>query len=162
MNAIVVPGSGMIGRDGVYRITQNALRLVRDAERLVEEGAAELVVFSGWSPTGGPSEAEQMHAAWNGADIELVVEPTATVTAQNASRTLPLLLERGVTRAIVVATPLHVRRARYFFSRLYGAAGIETEFRTARVRPTLHALTWELVALSVRRAQLRAARSELE
>ena len=34
-----------------------------------------------------------MKAAWRGPDVELVVEPTAAVTAQNAARTLPLLLE---------------------------------------------------------------------
>ena len=74
-----------------------------------------------------------MLAAWRGADVELVVEPTAAVTAQNASRTLPLLLERGITRAVVVCTRLHGRRARFFFSRLYGPAGIDTSFRLVPV-----------------------------
>ena len=37
-----------------------------------------------------------MRAAWRGPDVELVVEPTASITAENAARTLPLLVERGV------------------------------------------------------------------
>jgi uncharacterized SAM-binding protein YcdF (DUF218 family) len=103
-----------------------------------------------------------MRAAWRGADVELVVEPTAAVTAQNASRTLPLLLERGVTRAVVVCTRLHGRRARYFFSRLYGPAGIDTSFRLVPVALSPSTLVWELLALSLCRPQLRAARAEVE
>ena len=41
------------------------------------------------------------------------VEPTARTTAENAARTLPLLVELGVRRAVVVCAPLHfVRRKR--------------------------------------------------
>lgn len=158
---IVVPGSGGVGRDGVYRIGRRCLALVREAERLAGEVAVEAVVFSGWSPVGGESEAEQMRAAWRGPDVELVVEPTARVTAENAARTLPLLLELRATSAIVVCTPLHLYRARFFFSRVYASAGIETRFRVARVAPSPAALVWELGALPVRRAQLRAAEAEV-
>ena len=160
--AIVIPGSGGVDRDGVYRIGRRCLAVLREAERIAAETPeAEVVVLSGWSPLGGTSEAEQMRAAWRGPAVELVVEPTATVTAENAARTLPLLVERGVERAVVVCTPLHLYRTRYFFSRLYGAARIETSFRVARIAPSPGALLWELGALPVRRAQRRAARAVL-
>jgi uncharacterized SAM-binding protein YcdF (DUF218 family) len=159
--AIVVPGNGRFGRDGSYRISPRCRTLVREAERLAERLSAEVVVFSGWSPVGGTSEAEQMRDAWQGVDVELVVEPTATVTAENAARVLPFLVERSVTRAVVVCAPLHLYRTRFFFSRLYSPLGIATEFRVARVPPSPHALVWELLALSVRRAQLRAAQAEV-
>jgi uncharacterized SAM-binding protein YcdF (DUF218 family) len=159
--AIVVLGNGSFGRDRVYRIGRRCHALVREAERLAAALPARTVVFSGWSPNGGPAEAEQMRAAWRGADVELVVEPTATLTAENAARTLPLLLERGIERAVVVCAPLHLYRTRFFFSRLYGSFGVETEFRAARIAPTPSALAWELVALTVCRAQLRAARAEI-
>ena len=159
--AIVVPGHGRLNRDGVYRISARCRRLVREAEHLAERLPAETVVFSGWSPIGGPSEAEQMRALWRGPEVELVVEPTARVTAENAGRTLPLLIERGIRCAVVVCAPLHLLRARYLFSRLYADAGIETRFRMARIVPSPHALVWELGALWVRRAQLRAVRAEL-
>jgi uncharacterized SAM-binding protein YcdF (DUF218 family) len=102
-----------------------------------------------------------MQAAWRGPDVELVVEPTAAVTAQNAARTLPLLLERGVRRAVVVCAPLHLYRTRYFFSRLYEPNGVTTEFHVAGVPRTPAALAWELLALPACPVQLRAARAEL-
>jgi uncharacterized SAM-binding protein YcdF (DUF218 family) len=159
--AIVVPGSARFDVDGSYRITAGCRRVVREAERLAARRGSRLVVLSGWSPTPGPSEAEQMRDAWRGPDVELVLEQTATVTAQNASRTLPLLVERDVRRAIVVCAPVHLYRTRFFFRRLYAAHGIATEFHVAPVAPDLSALVWELSALTVRRAQLRAAQAEL-
>ena len=158
--AIVVPGHGALDGDGVYRISAGCRRLVDAAGRLTAEQNAGTVVFSGWSPVGGPSEAEQMRDAWRGPAVELVVEPTARTTAENAARTLPLLVELGVRRAVVVCAPLHFVRARYFFSRLYGEAGIETTLSVVRIPPSLHAFAWELAALPARRAQLRAARAE--
>ena len=64
--AIVVPGNGISGRDGVYRISPRCIQLVREAERLAAELPAETVVFTGHSPAGGPSEAEQMRDVWQG------------------------------------------------------------------------------------------------
>lgn len=159
--AIVVPGSEVRGPDGGYRIGPACVRLVREAERLAETQPVEAVVFTGWSRGSGPSEAEQMRDAWNGPDVELVVEPTASVTAQNAARTVPLLLERGIARAVVVCAPLHVYRTRFLFSRLYGPRGIESAFHVARFVPRPRALVWELVAMPVLRRQLRAAEAEL-
>jgi uncharacterized SAM-binding protein YcdF (DUF218 family) len=155
--AIVVPGHARRGR-----ISDVCVSLVREAERIAASSEVVAVVFSGGPVRGGEPEAEQMRGIWRGRDVELVVEPTAAVTAENAGRTLPLLLERGIGRAIVVCAPLHVYRARYFFSRLYGFAGIATEFRTVAAGRTLRALAWELGAAPVVRRQLRAARSELD
>jgi uncharacterized SAM-binding protein YcdF (DUF218 family) len=155
--AIVVPGHANRGR-----ISTLCLALVREAERLAGTMPVDAVVFSGWAPRGGQPEAEQMRAAWRGPDVELVVEPTAAVTAENAARTLPLLLERSIERAVVVCAPLHLYRARFFFSRLYGAQGIATEFRTVTAGRTLPALVGELAEATAARRQLRAARAELE
>jgi uncharacterized SAM-binding protein YcdF (DUF218 family) len=159
--AIVVPGNGAFEPDGSYRITTRCRRVVAEAERLAERCSPRTVVFSGWAPDGSVSEAEQMRDAWRGPDVDLVVEPTATITAENAARTLPLLLERGIERALVVTTPLHFYRARYFFRRLYAAHGIAARFRMAPVTPTPHMLAWELVALTARSRQLDAAEAEL-
>jgi uncharacterized SAM-binding protein YcdF (DUF218 family) len=150
--AVVVPG-----HHGPERLVD----LVREAERIAAETHVDSVVFTGWARRGGVTEAEQMQAAWAGPEVELVVEPTASVTAENAARTLPLLLERGVERALVVCAPLHLYRTRYFFTRLYGAYGITTEFRVARTRRSVGALVWELAAATACRRQLRAAQAEL-
>jgi uncharacterized SAM-binding protein YcdF (DUF218 family) len=88
-----------------------------------------------------------------------VLEETASTTAENAARTLPLLLERHVTDAVVVCAPLHRVRAGWIFRSVYGGHGIRVRFRTARVLPTPGALLWELGALTVAARQVRAARS---
>ena len=160
--AIVVPGHGWPDLAGVHRISGRCLRLVREAEQLVSSMDAEIVVFSGWSPTRGPSEAEQMRDAWRGPAVELVVEPTAASTAENAARTLPLLLERGVGAAIVVCAPPHLPRTRLCFRRLYRGSGIEVAFRVARFVPTIRSVAWELLALPFLPLQLHTARAELE
>jgi uncharacterized SAM-binding protein YcdF (DUF218 family) len=132
--------------------------LVAEAERTVARIGAEVVVLSGWS-----GEGELMRAAWRGSsDVELVLENTASTTAENAARSLPLLVERGVTDAIVICAPLHLVRARVIFRRVYERHGINVRFRAARVAPTPGALLWELAALTVLGRQVRAAKSELD
>jgi uncharacterized SAM-binding protein YcdF (DUF218 family) len=159
--AIVVPGHGDVDPEGTHRITRRCLRLVHEAERIVTADGADVVVFSGWSSSGGPSEAEQMRDLWSGPDVELVVEPTARNTAENASRTLPLLAERGIERAVVVCAPTHLARTRLLFGRLYRGAGVEVTFRAVAVAPSLRSIAWELAALPFLPAQMRAARAEL-
>jgi len=159
--AIVVPGHGDVDPDGTHRITHRCLRLVHEAERLVTADGADVVVFSGWSSTGGPSEAEQMRDLWSGPEVELVVEPTARNTAENAARTLPLVRDRGIERAVIVCTPTHLARTRLLFGRLFRNAGVEVEFRVVPVAPSLRSIVWELAAFPFLPAQLRAARAEL-
>jgi uncharacterized SAM-binding protein YcdF (DUF218 family) len=159
--AIVVPGHRMLGSDGVHRISGRCVLLVREAEGLVGAAGADVVVFSGWSSSGGPSEAEQMRDEWRGPAAELVVEPTATNTAENAARTLPLLRERGVELAVVVCAPTHLPRARVLFGGIYRSAGVEVAFRAAPLAPTVRSIVWELFAFPFLPVQLRAARAEL-
>ena len=158
--ALVVLGSSRRDRGGAYGISRGCRRVVAYASQLAGRLDPRIVVFSGWAPNGGPSEAEQMQALWRGPDVKLLLEPTASTTAENAVRTLSLLLEHEIEHAIVVCTPLHAYRARWFFRRLYGAQGIETSFEVPRVVPTPSALIWELSALSVRSRQLRSAEKE--
>ena len=159
--AVVVLGHRSLGSDGVHRISSRCVRLVREAERLVGAGGADVVVFSGWSSTGGPSEAEQMRDAWRGPAAELVVEPTARHTAENAARTLPLLLERDVGCAVVVCAPSHLPRTRVLFGRLYRSSGVDVAFRAPRLPPSLRSIAWEVGAFPFLPVQLRAARAEL-
>jgi uncharacterized SAM-binding protein YcdF (DUF218 family) len=145
-DAVVVLGHGR------GRISDRCLALVREAERV----PADLVVFTGLG------EAEQMRDAWRGPDVELVVEPTARTTAENASRTLPLLLDRGVGRAVVVCAPLHSLRTALFFRPLYRGRGVDVHLHPARLSPTPRAIAWELAALPLVPVQLRRSRAELD
>jgi uncharacterized SAM-binding protein YcdF (DUF218 family) len=150
--AVVVPGHSRGGR-----VSDRCLRLVAAAADVVRESGAEVVVLSGLG------EAEGMHAAWpEDARAEVVLEPTARVTAENAARTLPLLVERGVTRAIVVCGRAHAPRVRYFFRDLYGRAGIDVEVRPAPSTLNAPAVGRELVAAWFAPRQRRAARAEVE
>jgi uncharacterized SAM-binding protein YcdF (DUF218 family) len=152
--ALVVPGNS---------IRSACRRLVAEAERAARRTDVDVVVFSGWSANDGPSEAARMRDLWRGpSTVELVLEETASTTAQNAARTLPLLLERGVTEAVVICTPSHLLRARWIFRNVYGPHGVAVRFRIARIAPTPGALVWELGALTVVARQVRAARAELE
>ncbi|MFL5953427.1 MAG: YdcF family protein [Gaiellaceae bacterium] len=139
--AIVVPGS---------TVARTRERLVREAERAARDRGARILVFS------GAGEAEHMRDLWAGPDADLVVEETATSTAENAALTLPLLLERGVREAIVVCAPAHFMRARWIFRRIYGARGIVVGFRAARIAPTPGAIVWELAASTAARRQVRS------
>ena len=139
-SAIVVPGSTLA------RVRE---RLVREAERVARAVDARVVVFS------GASEAGPMRDLWQGPNVELVLEESATTTAGNAALTLPLLLERDIRRAIVVCAPVHLVRARWIFRRIYGAHGVTVAFRPARIVPTPGAIAWELGASTVARRQIR-------
>jgi uncharacterized SAM-binding protein YcdF (DUF218 family) len=126
-------------------------RLVAAAERLARDTRSELVVFSGWS-----GEAVLMRDLWRGpGEAEVVLEEAAATTAQNASLTLPILLERGVTQALIVCAPTHLPRARWIFRRIYGRHGLSVRFAVARALPTPGALLWELAALGVAARQVR-------
>jgi uncharacterized SAM-binding protein YcdF (DUF218 family) len=160
--ALVVLGSSRRDRAGAYTISRGCRQVVAHAAQLAERLEPAVVIFSGWAPNGGASEAEQMRALWQGPEAELLLEPTASTTAENAARSLPPLLERGIEHATVVCTPLHVYRARWFFQRLYTAHGVEASFEAPRIVLTPSALIWELGALTVRSRQLRAAEQELE
>jgi uncharacterized SAM-binding protein YcdF (DUF218 family) len=138
-------------------------RLVSEAERAARDVGAQLVVFSGWAANGGASEAEHMRGLWRGPPtVELMLEKDASTTAENAMRTLPLLVERGISNAVVVCTPMHLIRASWIFRRLYGDHGIRVRFRLARELPTPGALLWELAALTVAGRQVHAARTKRE
>jgi uncharacterized SAM-binding protein YcdF (DUF218 family) len=143
--AIVVPGS---------TVTRVRERLVREAERVALAVGAHVLVFS------GASEAGAMRDSWRGPDVELVVEESATTTAENAANTLPLLLERDIREAIVICAPAHFIRARWIFRRIYGAHGVAVRFRLARIAPTPGAIAWELGASIVARRQVRAHRDQ--
>jgi uncharacterized SAM-binding protein YcdF (DUF218 family) len=154
MRALVVLGSNLAG---------TRRRLVAEAERIARRLHVKVAVLTGGAPHGGASEAELMRKLWRGPDgVELVLEETASTTAENAARTLPLLLARGVDDAVVICAPLHVARARWIFRRVYGAHGIHVRVRPARVLPTPGAFLWELGALTVAARQVRAARAERE
>ncbi len=160
---IVIPGSGRVEADGSYRIGARARDCVRTAARLAERRRPLLVVFSGWSPVSGPTEAEQMLETWDGPDdVDLVLERSATITAENMSRSLPHILDRGVREVTIVCGALHLPRVRYHFGGVYPRHGIRCSYTLTRQTPTPATLAWEAAAFMLMRSQRRAALAEIE
>jgi uncharacterized SAM-binding protein YcdF (DUF218 family) len=114
---IVVLGYHEFADDGSHRISEICRAGVRRAEELAARVAPRAVIFTGWSSTGGPSEADQMAAAWAGPDdVELIRETTAANTAENAVRSLELLRALvGRPEVVIVCSIRHFPRVRYFF-----------------------------------------------
>ena len=161
-HAIVVPGNGYRRRGDVYRLSRRCVAALRISAQLAERERPRVVVFTGWSPHGGPSEAELMLEAWSGRrDVELVAETSASITAENMCRALPLLIERRVTDATIVCGLLHLPRVRYFFGGVYPQYGIRCRYRLVGQAPTPRALVWEAGALPLARGQRDAAIREL-
>jgi DUF218 domain-containing protein len=160
--AIVVPGSGRLDTDGCYRIGPRARACLRVAAQLAHRRRPRVVVLSGWSPVGGATEAHQMLNAWDGPDdVEVVLEPSATITAENMCRSLPHLLTRHVREATIVCGLLHLPRVRYHFGGVYPRHGIRCSYALTGQAPTPRALGWEAAAMLVMRRQRRAALAEL-
>ena len=163
MHAIVIPGNGRVTADGSsYELSPRCVAALQLASRLAVESPPRAVIFSGWSPVGGVTEAEQMRDAWDGPDsVELVLEPTARITAENMSRTLPLLIERDVRSVTLICGRLHLPRVRYFFGGVYPRFGIRCGYRVVPHGALREALAWEAAAIAVARSQRRAAIEEL-
>jgi hypothetical protein len=161
--AIVIPGSGELSVDGRYVLRPVCHRCLEVAAGMAERRRPRAVVFSGWSPHPGPSEAEQMLEAWPGRrDIDLVAEPTATITAENMARSLPLLKSRGVEEVTLVCGLLHFPRVRYFFGGIYPRHGISCRYVRVTAGVSPRAVAWEAAALPLARRQRRAARAEID
>jgi len=116
-DAIVVPGAG-VGETCVPNLA--AIRRTMTAVRLLRQGRAPLVLFTGGrGPNGGPCPTAEIMAdlARNlGADDDSVLLETASRTTwENALRSAPILRARGVERILLVTDCLHMRRAEACF-----------------------------------------------
>jgi uncharacterized SAM-binding protein YcdF (DUF218 family) len=105
---------------------------VRRAEALAADPRTRAAIFTGWSFDGGPTEADQMLDVWNGRpDIDLIREPKAENTAENAVRSLQIVRDLGeIDEVLVVCSIPHLPRVRFFFDRLYRRFGYEIGYRT--------------------------------
>jgi hypothetical protein len=160
--AIVIPGSGELAVDGRYRLRPVCHRCLEAAADLAVRRRPDLIVFSGWSPHPGPTEAEQMLEAWPGRrDIELVAEPTASITAENMARSLPFLTSRGVDEVTLVCALVHLPRVRYFFGGVYPRHGIRCRYSPVTAGVSARAIAWEAAALPLARRQRKQARAEI-
>jgi glucosamine-6-phosphate deaminase len=153
----VVLGHREPGVSAEHRISAHSRARLGRAVRLCQETPVRAVVLTGYTHTGGLSEAEQMQREWPLGDIPVLLEVAGRNTAENASRTLPIVLALGVAGRVSVVTSLWHVRAPYFFAP-YRAFGLELDMRPARpLRGWPHLLAEELGGLAGMARQRRIA-----
>jgi glucosamine-6-phosphate deaminase len=129
---LVVLGHREPGVSAEHRISAESRARLRRARRLARRTPVRAVVLTGYTSTGGLSEAEQMKTAWDEHVAPALLEEAGRDTAENASRTLPILLALGeATDVIVVSSPWHVRVP--FFFAPYRRFGFAVSYRVTWV-----------------------------
>jgi glucosamine-6-phosphate deaminase len=110
-----------------HRISHESLARVHRAEWIARNRPTLAAILTGYTATGGLSEAEQMRAAWRVADVPPVLEVAGRDTAENATRSLPLVLALGDARRVTVVTSAWHLRAPYHF-RAWRRHGLDVGF----------------------------------
>jgi glucosamine-6-phosphate deaminase len=157
---MVVLGHREPGISPEHRISNESRERLRRAERECRRDPPRAIVLTGYTRTRGLSEAEQMEAEWSVAEVPALLEDAGRDTAENASRSLPLIRAIGGVRGVTVVTSLWHIRAPYFFAP-YRALGLSVAFRfTPRGRwPRM--LWHELRSLPAARHERRRAMAEM-
>ncbi len=114
--AVVVLGHREPGVSTEHAISEHSRARLRRAEELCLGDDVRAVVLTGFTHTGGLSEAEQMGREWVVADVPTLLEVAGRDTAENASRSLPILLATGAIRRVAVVTSAWHVRAPFFFA----------------------------------------------
>jgi len=128
--ALVVLGHREPGISVEHRISHESRARLRHARELAERMPVRAVVLTGYTSTGGLSEAEQMKTAWDDHDAPALLEVAGRDTAENATRSLPILLALGdVRHVIVVSSAWHLRVP--FFFRPYRRFGLRVAYRAS-------------------------------
>ncbi len=158
--AIIVLGHREPGRSAEHRISDESRARLQRAMRECRAEPPCLVVLTGWTRTGGLSEAEQMKAEWPLREVPALLEEGGRNTAENASRSLPIIRAVGQIRRVTVVTSAWHVRAPYFFAP-YRGLGLELSFRTTSHGDWPRMLLEELRGLPRMSAQRRRALAEM-
>jgi len=92
--------------DGLHVICAERLR---HAERVAN--ANDALLLSGWGRRKNVAEAELMREAWNGNDVQLVVDGTARSTRENAAAVADAARQLRASEVTVVTSRWHAFRA---------------------------------------------------
>jgi glucosamine-6-phosphate deaminase len=153
----IVLGHREPGVSAEHRISAHSRARMARAVALCRQTPIRAVLLTGYTHTGSLSEAEQMARDWPLADVPVLLEVAGRNTAENASRSLPIVLALGVAARVSVVTSVWHLRARFFFAP-YRAFGLELELRPARpLRGSAHLLAEEFGGLAGMARQRRAA-----
>jgi glucosamine-6-phosphate deaminase len=112
----VVLGHRDPGFSHEHRISRESLGRVQRAEWVAQHRPTRAVVLTGYTSTGGLSEAEQMRATWRLPGVPALLEVAGRNTAGNAACSLPIVLALGGIREVTVVTSAWHIRAPYMFA----------------------------------------------
>jgi glucosamine-6-phosphate deaminase len=158
--AVIVLGHREPGRSAEHRISDESRARLHRALQECRLDPPRLVLLTGWTRTAGLSEAEQMKAEWPLLDVPALLEEGGRNTAENASRSLPIIRAVGEVRRVTVVTSSWHLRAPYFFAP-YRSLGLRLSFRTTPHGGWPRMLREELRGLPRMREQRRRALAEM-
>jgi glucosamine-6-phosphate deaminase len=111
-----------------HRASHQSFGRLAVAAHAARRDPTRAAVLTGFSSTGGLSEAEQMAEEWYVADVPTLLDVAGADTLGNAVCSLPLIEALGgIRRVTVVTSAWHIRAPIYF--RLYEDAGYSVRFR---------------------------------
>ena len=143
-----------------HRISDESRARLRRAARECRRDPPRAVILTGYTKTGGLSEAEQMEAEWSLPDVPALLEDAGRNTAENASRSLPIIRAIGEIRRVTVVTSAWHIRAPYFFAP-YRVFGLRLSFRLSARGRWPRMLLHELRNLPAMRRERRRAMAEM-
>jgi glucosamine-6-phosphate deaminase len=144
-----------------HRISHESRARLRHARALAERTPVRAVVLTGYTSTGGLSEAEQMKTAWDDHDAPALLEVAGRDTAENASRSLPILLALAEAPEVTVVSSAWHIRVPYFFAP-YRHYGLHVSYRASFAHGAWpRMLAHELRAFPRAPAQRRAAMASM-
>jgi glucosamine-6-phosphate deaminase len=111
-----------------HRISPQSRARLRAALRLARGTPVRAAVLTGYTSAAGLSEAEQMKAAWDEHEAPALLEVAGRNTAENASRSLQLLIALGEARRVTVVSSAWHLRVPWFFAP-YRGFGFEVSYR---------------------------------
>ena len=155
--AVVVLGHRQPGVSAEHRISDESHARIRRATEDRLAAPPRTVILTGYSrAASGLSEAEQMKEAWPLADVPAFLEDAGMNTAENATRSLPIIRAIGDVRRVTVVTSVWHLRAPYFFWP-YRPLGLRLSFRLETDGAWLRPLLSEIAAVRSAPAQRRRA-----
>ena len=159
--AVVVLGHRTPGVSAEDRISAESFARLERAADACREDPPRAAILTGYTRTPeGLSEAEQMKAAWRLDEVPALLEDAGRNTAENATRSLPLIRAMGGVRRVTVVTSIWHVRAPYFFAP-YRALGLRLSFAPELRGPLALPLLHELRGVRSMRAQRRRALADL-
>ena len=145
---LVVLGHRERGISREHRASRESYARLSKAATIVAAEPVRAVVITGYTSTAGLSEAEQMATEWPGG-APLLLEVAGRDTAENATRSLPLILALGgIERVTVVTSAWHFRARPYFAP--YRRFGLRLDFQPDWTRGGWLRMLWNELRLTPR------------